>query len=288
MTRIKRVNIHFILTMQRIPATLSLTIRSGSLAPLMGLDCPLESTLLVPVSESGKIVMSRSERENKERDVDGNVVKVDMKKEWALVGGKAESRRPGDAKFLDFADGRFIKDGKQLPSDECEQIVFEAPQTCLGREAIEELSGIKKDKDPEAFDKASKTMGWLVEKIYTSRDWVFVKSNRDVTLNKETKEKLEGFSTYTGICRVILSDQEIVRLNDELKCFPTSEHKEFHPFNWNILAVHTDKEGSYNILVVQTPKEVPVRKYNKDIIFKLYHREISDLIVNGSNGYFIE
>jgi len=257
-------------------------ISSGTLAPLNGLDCPLESTILVPVSQTGKMVMSRSERENKERDLNGQVISVEVKKEWALVGGKADSQKPGEAGLIDFADGRFIKDKKQISSDECAQVLFEAPQSCLGREAIEELTGIKKDENPEAFDKATKTFGWLIEKIYTSRDWVFLKSNRDVVLNKETKETLKGFSTYTGVCRVVLSDQEINRLNGDLKAFPASEHKEFQPFDWKVDEIPVENKKPYKCLVVHTGNEVPVRKYNKDIVFRFYWRELSDLIVNGA------
>jgi hypothetical protein len=265
-----------------LPASLKQVISSGTLAPLNGLDCPLESTMLLPITSTGRIVMSRSERENKERDLNGQVISVEVKKEWALVGGKAESQKPEDAALLDFADGRFIKDGKQLPADECASVTFETPQTCLGREAIEELTGLKKDKNPDAFDKATKTFGWLIEKIHTSRDWVFLKSNRDVTLNKETGEKLKGFSTYTGVCRVTLSDQEIARLNSELKAFPASEHKEFHAFDWKVDEIPVENKKPYKCFVVQTGGDIPVRKYNKDIMFRFYWREFSELIVNGA------
>lgn len=256
-------------------------IQTGSLAPILGLDCPLQSTALVPVTTTGKVILSRSERLDKQRDVSGKVIKTTLKKEYTLVGGKAESQKPGDVTLLDYSDFRFIENGNQISAEECAKVLFESPISCLSREAIEELTGFTKDKNPKEFDSACKTFGWLIEKIYQSRDWEFLKSKRDVVLDEKTGEILKEYSTYTGICRVILSDQEISRLNQDINSFKNNEfqeHKEVRPFDWSIEDVSVEGKKPYRALVVHVGDDFHVRKYNKDVLFRYYHNEFSRLI----------
>ena len=126
-------------------------VHSKSLEPLTGLSYPIESTLLFPVHKgSGKLILSFTTRENKTEDG-----KVEVKKEWALVGGKAESQIKGEPGWTDFSDKRFIKEQRQFTEEECGHISFENPRICLSREAVEEMTGQKGNLTPEAVTKFS-------------------------------------------------------------------------------------------------------------------------------------
>jgi hypothetical protein len=226
--------------------------------PVMGLDYPLESNLLVLVEEgTNKLIMSLGKNKS------GKV-------EWTLVGGKAESQKRYDEKFVDFADLRFVSDNQQLTANQCSDIIFENPKTSLAREVLEELTGSK-----DISEEQKRKFDWLVQKIYSSPDWTFVKTNKTVKVDETTK--IEGFATYMGLCRVILSSREITMLNDEIEQYKDREHTFFVPKEWEVNEFES-KGKSKNRLAVKVDDEHPVRKYNAEIMFVHYWREFNDLI----------
>lgn len=229
--------------------------------PIMGLDHPLESNLLVLVQEgTQKLIMSLGKNKS-------------GKLEWTLVGGKAESQKRCDEKFVDFADLRFVSDNQQITANQCSDIIFENPKTSLAREVVEELTGSKN------IDKTQKDQfDWLVQKIYKSPDWTFVKTNKSVKVNDETK--IDGFATYMGLCRVVLSDREITLLNDGIEKYQDREHTFFVPKEWEVSEFES-KGKSKNRLAVKVDDDHPVRKYNADIMFVHYWKEFNDLITKG-------
>jgi len=227
--------------------------------PVMGLDHPLESNLLVLVQEgTNKLIMSLGKNKS-------------GKLEWTLVGGKAESQKRCDEKFVDFADLRFVSNCQQLTASQCADIIFENPKTSLAREVVEELTGSK-----NITEEQRNRLDWLVQKIYQSPDWTFVKTNKSVKVNDETK--IDGFATYMGLCRVILTDREIAMLNDEIEAYADREHTFFVPKEWEVSEFES-KGKSKNRLAVKVDDEHPVRKYNAEIMFVHYWQQFNDLIM---------
>src|SRR4029078_6501853 len=106
------------------------------------------------------------------------------KLELALVGGKTESQLPNENQMLDYADGRFIKDGQQISVAECMKIIFENPRLSLAREVVEELTG-KKQPDHSDFQR----LDWILSKIKNSSpdNWTVVTTNKQVKLKDESK-----------------------------------------------------------------------------------------------------
>ena len=228
--------------------------------PVMGLDFPLESTLLILVQEgTQKLIMSLGK--NKKN-----------KLEWTLVGGKVESQKRTDEKFIDFNDARFIVDGKQISPDECADIIFENPKKSLAREVMEELTGNKKfnQEEENKFD-------WLIKKIYDSNDWVFVKTNKSVKLNET--DKLDGFSTYMGLCKVMLSERDISLLNDVIESYEEREHRFFIPKEWHITEFESNGKNKNCFTVKVDDNDHPVRNYNANIMFVHYWKEFNELIM---------
>jgi len=242
--------------------------------PIQGLEFPFRSTILVPVlrrpNAKPLIVMSRSERIDKKSD--GTTEK---KYEWALAGGKVNSQKTAEDKITDTAD-QFVKDGKQLPSNECKQVIFESPKHCVAREVVEEMTGKKDltDADYKAFD-------LIISKIRNAseKDWRIIKTVRDATFGPKNNEIIvKGFTGYTAICQISLTYDELNTLNELLKVYPNREHREFVPFDWNII---TEQKGdkTKNVFSVLAENSYPIRKYNKDIMFVHYSKEFNDLVI---------
>jgi len=252
-----------------LPAPLQHVLGTTDLTPITGLPFPIESTILFPVHKgTGKLIMSFTTRNNKKDD--GT---VEVKQEWALVGGKAESQLKGEQGWTDFSDKRFIKDGRQFTAEECAAFTFENPRVCLGREAVEELTGQKGSLTPESKAQFS----WVTDKIQKSPFWTCVKSSRDVVLDKEKDIKVKGYSTYTCLCKVEFSDEELNKLNNDIVAYEKREHRFFKPHSWSVKPVQV-KDKPVTHLVVDIDGEGDVRNYNKNIMFKFYHDEISTLL----------
>lgn len=258
-----------------IHPVLAAIFATQSLKPFTGLDLPLESTLLFPVhAKTGQLVMSWSSRTTK-----GDDGQPKTAEDWALVGGKAESIYPGEKTFSDFRppiDARLIKDGKQLSADEQGKVETESPIKCLIRETTEEITGKKNglsEEDTKRFD-------WLASKIQKGV-WTCVRSSKDGEYDKVTKASIKGFGSYTCLCRVDFTDDELARLNNDIAGYPNREHQFFRAHPWAVKDVEIkNKDGSVKLVphVVVAVDNGEVRKYNRDIMFKFYKNEISELL----------
>lgn len=248
-----------------LPPVLAAIFTNKSLKPFTGLDLPFESTLLFPVhAKTGQLIMSWSSRTGD----DGQ-----PKEDWALVGGKAESQWPGDTKFTDFRppiDARAIKEGRQFTPEEQGQVLVESPLTCLGREATEEVTG-KKVLSPEDV----KRFEWLTDKI-NNGIWTCVRASKDGVYDKASGASIKGYATYTCLCRIDLTDEDLARLNNDIANYPNREHKFFRAFPWAVKDVEV--KGKQVPHVVVNVDNGEVRKYNRDIMFKFYKNEISELL----------
>lgn len=233
--------------------------------PVQGLDCPLESTLMVLVEEgTGNIIMSLGQRPGKDP-------------EWTLVGGKNESWKGDEDAMTDYSDKRFIVNGRQFTADECKDVVFENPRGSLAREVVEELVGTK---DPLTKEQLVQ-FDWLIAKIHQSPDWRFVKTSKSVKLSDGSK--IEGFNTYMGLCCVSLSVHEIVLLNAQIQKYDNREHREFSVKEWAVKEIEPKPGKRNNKFVVDVGEEYPIRKYNDNIMFVFYWKEFSELISKGKH-----
>ena len=225
---------------------------------------PVESTLLVPVvvDEYGvkyQLVMSISQRIDKGQE----------KKELALVGGKTESMFSTDAKMLDYADSRFIKNGKQISEEECKQIIFENPKLSLAREVLEEITG-NKNVDISYY----KHLDWFVSKIInsTADNWTVVTTNKQVKLSDDSKIK---FQTDMALCSILLTQEEVDKLNIDISKYSGREHIEFVLKDFKITEEVKDEKVKRALTV--TTDDLPVRGYN-ELMFGFYPNEFYQLI----------
>jgi len=249
--------------------------------PVTGLDCPVESHVLLIRDEEGNIVMAHTKRWNKDESIEGG---GEWKEEWTCVGGKSESWKRDEDQMTDFSDLRFVHAGekRKFTSEECADVVVENPRYSVAREVVEELTGLK-----EIDEKDWKTFDWLVQRIYNHGRWKMLKTNKQVKVDKgkDTEYKLGDFQTYMGVCRINLTKDEIATLNSQLEFYPEREQRELASKKWKIdESIKQGKDGkpdkTVKMFVVETGDDLNVRKYNANILFKFYWEEFQSLMTS--------
>lgn len=239
-----------------IPPALERAFSEHTCDPFSGLPYPLESTRLIIVDDTGKLVMGWTTRE-----------------EWSLVGGISRSIPPGGTHFSDFrppVDPRYTRDGAQLPASEQEKVVVESPLRGLMRECEEELTSDQEASVVEIAALMSQTpLTWFLNKVRDGR-WTGV-------LAVKSGSGVQRFKTHVCLCRITLTTAEIAQLNAEIAQYPNREHREFASFPWEI-RTHNDRGRVVRRIHVDCKAGTRLRGYDEDIVFGLYAADVEGLL----------